>query len=252
MASSPNGSTPELSWLPHTWATMQGAATEDGGQTLSPQLSSIANHYHQKGDFVGLEKTLTKHTTTLTHHPFSANHDVAHSDGSDAHQRPEDNFAHCGIVLENKVTTNFALWNEYRPFDFLLSTAADGQSPDSYSITRPGTHVIGTLVSYDHHIGDTAPPTVFAAMSGSANVTETTPLTPTQHSVKNSPRFPCLHKGCVRTFGRIADLDRHYKKHVPNAAKFYCYEIGCKFNGKPFYRRDKLLSHQRNMHATCK
>ena len=66
----------------------------------------------------------------------------------------------------------------------------------------------------------------------------------------NKPRFPCSHPGCSKTFSRSADMARHFKKHDPVAPLFYCTEAGCKFSGeKGFYRRDKLLSHVRTVHA---
>ncbi|MCJ1432138.1 hypothetical protein MMC27_001494 [Xylographa pallens] len=270
MAFLPNGSTPDLSWQLHVWETMQGAAAEDGpvnaGSSITGdgpftetlwgcvdtsgfyqptshnQLSSIANHYYSKGDCVDFENNLTKHTTTWTHHPLSTNDNGTHNDGSAAYrQRPEDSFADDGKRHKNNVLTD-RYQNQYRPFESSPSTVLAGQSQDSYCIPGLGTHLMDISMSYDQHIGDSAPPMVFPAMAGSATVTESTPLVARQSSVDNSSRFPCLHPGCVQTFGRTADLDRHYKKHVPYAAKFSCYEIGCKYNGKPFYRRDKLLS----------
>lgn len=66
----------------------------------------------------------------------------------------------------------------------------------------------------------------------------------------DKPRFQCSHPGCSKTFSRSADMARHFKKHDPVAPLFYCKEAGCKFSGeKGFYRRDKLLSHVKTVHA---
>ncbi|MCJ1416780.1 hypothetical protein MMC32_003118 [Xylographa parallela] len=248
MAFLPNGSTPDLSWSLHAWETMQSAAAEDGPVNAGSSFTSIANHYYSNVDCVDFENNLTKRTTTWTHHPLSVNDGTTYSDGSAAYrQRPEDNLADDGKRHKSNVPTDRFL-NQYRPFESSPSTVLAGQSPDSYSIPGLGTHLMDTFMPYDQHRGDSAPLMVFPAMAGLATVTESTPLAARQYSVDNSSRYPGLHPGCVQTFGRFADLDRHYKMHVPSAAKFYCYEIGCKYSGKPFYRRDKLLSHQRNVH----
>lgn len=68
-------------------------------------------------------------------------------------------------------------------------------------------------------------------------------------TVKAGLRFPCTFLDCNKDFGRKGDRDRHLKKHSPEEAKFFCFELGCKSTWKPFYRRDKLVSHQRNMHG---
>ncbi|MCJ1481505.1 hypothetical protein MMC06_001664 [Schaereria dolodes] len=65
-------------------------------------------------------------------------------------------------------------------------------------------------------------------------------------------RTPCSYPSCSRTFKRCADMERHARKHEPTAQKYYCSVEGCKYgaaNGKGFYRRDKLLSHVRNVHS---
>ncbi|MCJ1382677.1 hypothetical protein MMC17_005790 [Xylographa soralifera] len=270
MAFRSNGSTPDLSWQPHA-AAEDGAWSHEAGSNLAGdgpfteklcidstgyheptsrnQLSSIANDYHPKSDCGHFEDNLIKHTKNWVYRPLSVNHDAAHNTGFDACQCPGDNFADAGYVPKNNVTTDTTLWNQYRSSDSSPSTAFASQSPYSCSIPELGTQFMDGSIPDNRHVSDTAPPTAFPGMSGTASVIETTPPTFGQHSVKHSLRVSCLHPGCVRTFGRTADLDRHYKMHVPNAAKFCCYEIGCKFNGRPFYRRDKLLSHQRNMHG---
>ena len=65
-----------------------------------------------------------------------------------------------------------------------------------------------------------------------------------------SGRFTCLHPGCVRSFGRSSDLKRHMGKHDTGTRPFNCYVDGCKYNGaKGFYRRDKLVDHQKAKHG---
>ncbi|MCJ1402322.1 hypothetical protein MMC11_005542 [Xylographa trunciseda] len=213
----PDGSNPDLSWQTHAWETMQGAAAADGlGHRL--RLPEIKNR------------------------PVSESHSIG---GSNASQHTENRSGGYGITHRNNVNTGGPLWPQYAPFEFLPRTAVAGQSLDPHALPGLGTHFMGTSVPYEQHIENPAPPGGPPAVSSPATVSETAG----QHSLNNGQRFPCLYPGCARTFGRSADLDRHFKKHVPSAAKFYCHEIGCKFNGKPFYRRDKLRSHERNMHG---
>ena len=61
-------------------------------------------------------------------------------------------------------------------------------------------------------------------------------------------RASCPH--CEKTFSREADMERHAKKHLPEAKTFQCFVEGCRYNGeKGFYRRDKLMAHQRAKHG---
>ena len=67
-------------------------------------------------------------------------------------------------------------------------------------------------------------------------------------STKTANRASCPH--CEKTFSRDADMERHAKKHSPAAKTFHCFVDGCKYNGeKGFYRRDKLMAHQRVKHG---
>ena len=66
----------------------------------------------------------------------------------------------------------------------------------------------------------------------------------------NGRRFTCLHPGCVRSFARSSDLKRHVGKHNSGARTHHCFENGCNYNGaKGFYRRDKLVDHQKTRHG---
>ncbi|MCJ1284299.1 hypothetical protein MMC26_003630 [Xylographa opegraphella] len=274
MAFRPNGSTPDLSWQPHAWKTIRGAAAEDGRResrlkiathgpcteelcvnpigyykpTRNNQHSSIANDFQLTGGGVDIENNLTQQTMTWAHHTLSINHDDIHSEGSNIDVKS----ANYGSNCQSDVTSGVSLCTQSRPFDFLPNIAVAGQSSASFDLLGFDTRFTDTSIPCDQRAGSTAPFMVLPALQGSSTFTEYTQLPTRSYSVTNSSRFPCLLPGCMRTFGRIADLDRHYKKHVPNAAKFYCYEVGYKYNSKPFYRRDKLLSHQRNMHGASK
>ncbi|KAL9118152.1 MAG: hypothetical protein Q9187_005307 [Circinaria calcarea] len=69
----------------------------------------------------------------------------------------------------------------------------------------------------------------------------------------SNDRFACLHPGCVRSSSRSSDLQRHMRKHDTSTKLFNCNVKGCKYNGaKGFYRRDKLVSHQRKRHGMHK
>jgi hypothetical protein len=71
---------------------------------------------------------------------------------------------------------------------------------------------------------------------------QSTEITPTR------PRLPCSYPGCTQTFAHQADMLRHARKHA--SPKFDCDYPGCPYKGKRgFYRKDKLMSHQRNRHG---
>ena len=54
---------------------------------------------------------------------------------------------------------------------------------------------------------------------------------------------------CSSTFKRKGDLRRHSKKHFPEQASFHCRHPHCERNGRNgFYRRDKLIAHQKQAH----
>ena len=66
----------------------------------------------------------------------------------------------------------------------------------------------------------------------------------------DTSRFRCMFPGCGCTFAQNSDLSRHARKHEPDAKRYECWARGCSRNGKKgFLRRDKLQSHQRNMHG---
>lgn len=62
--------------------------------------------------------------------------------------------------------------------------------------------------------------------------------------------YHCLEKGCQLKTKKFADLRRHYTvRHCTNAMKYPCPILGCKYGGdNGFTRKDKLQSHQRNVH----
>ncbi|KAL9103154.1 MAG: hypothetical protein Q9187_009039 [Circinaria calcarea] len=107
---------------------------------------------------------------------------------------------------------------------------------NSFSIVSPGIpSVSGSL-----DVSLASPATDTPSASPAATVT----------SPAASGRFPCLHPGCVRSFGRSSDLKRHVDKHNTGPRPFNCNVDGCKYNGaKGFYRRDKLIDHQRKIHG---
>ncbi|KAH0565855.1 hypothetical protein GP486_000752 [Trichoglossum hirsutum] len=68
--------------------------------------------------------------------------------------------------------------------------------------------------------------------------------------ITKGDRFVCLHIGCKskRTFGRVAELQRHIRKHFPEEL-FECPIESCKYKGvKAFYRFDKYIHHIRKDH----
>ncbi|KAI9857195.1 MAG: hypothetical protein M1813_008557 [Trichoglossum hirsutum] len=80
---------------------------------------------------------------------------------------------------------------------------------------------------------------------------EHSPLTSSSDAqVSEGNRLVCLHIGCKskRTFGRVAELQRHIHKHLPKEL-FECLVRSCKYRGaKAFYRLDKCVEHMRKDH----
>lgn len=67
---------------------------------------------------------------------------------------------------------------------------------------------------------------------------------------ENNGKYHCREARCTSSFNRWVDLLRHTKtKHCLNSPRFYCSEIDCQYHsGKGFTRKDKLQSHEKNMH----
>jgi hypothetical protein len=64
----------------------------------------------------------------------------------------------------------------------------------------------------------------------------------------NAKRLMCPRTGCTTTFARPGDLRRHTRKHLKH--EYHCPVDNCDRKGdKAFYRRDKLLDHQRKVHG---
>ncbi|MCJ1377826.1 hypothetical protein MMC17_000922 [Xylographa soralifera] len=64
-----------------------------------------------------------------------------------------------------------------------------------------------------------------------------------------SKRHTCPYLDCLRSFHRLADLNRHSRKHEERPL-YNCDVLGCKYNGeRGFYRKDNLLCHQRSVHG---
>ncbi|MCJ1457082.1 hypothetical protein MMC28_007448 [Mycoblastus sanguinarius] len=61
--------------------------------------------------------------------------------------------------------------------------------------------------------------------------------------------FTCIADNCKFATKRWVDTTRHHKvKHCMAPNKFFCSEIGCKYSEIGFARKDKLKSHQDNVH----
>lgn len=75
---------------------------------------------------------------------------------------------------------------------------------------------------------------------------QATAALPTTNNTSN--RFNCIHPGCNASFNRHGDLRRHDRVHGPPG--YACSVNGCARRGmNAFYRRDKLLDHQRRKHG---
>ena len=63
-------------------------------------------------------------------------------------------------------------------------------------------------------------------------------------TVNGNQAFHCPFPGCSTATTRLADLERHYKKHLPGPKEFGCPNHGCSRKGnKGFERKDKLVAH---------
>lgn len=88
-----------------------------------------------------------------------------------------------------------------------------------------------------------------AALEQQINVQPTSPDVPRSASSApvtpgggTNPRYTC--PGCIETFSRRGDRDRHARSHDPNACRFPCPAPHC---SREFKRKDKLLDHQRRL-----
>lgn len=91
----------------------------------------------------------------------------------------------------------------------------------------------------------------YASSSSSTNLTTaTSPSTSaTTPSIDSSPggHFCPI---CYSAFKRPGDLKRHEGVHFPEQRKYHCKQSGCERKGrKGFYRRDKLRTHERQVHG---
>ncbi|KAF1843039.1 uncharacterized protein K460DRAFT_258993, partial [Cucurbitaria berberidis CBS 394.84] len=62
-------------------------------------------------------------------------------------------------------------------------------------------------------------------------------------------KFECNQRQCSsKTFGRPAELRRHYATiHAVQKPEFWCHIVSCE-RSKPFSRKDKLTDHVRKAH----
>jgi hypothetical protein len=99
--------------------------------------------------------------------------------------------------------------------DFSLTTSGPDDSPPS---------------SFDHH-------------------TRTPDLASLDTSPNTSPIGRHICRLCRSNFKRAGDLRRHSRVHYPEQRSFHCSQPLCNRKGtKGFYRRDKLRTHQRQVH----
>ena len=69
------------------------------------------------------------------------------------------------------------------------------------------------------------------------------------HFKDEQGQFRCNAPNCNTTFSRWGELTRHYRAHCLKPTTFPCTVIGCNRGGaNGFTRKDKLLSHKRNVH----
>ncbi|CAG8949967.1 hypothetical protein HYFRA_00004299 [Hymenoscyphus fraxineus] len=70
------------------------------------------------------------------------------------------------------------------------------------------------------------------------------PILPINPPTTAAPRFNCT--GCMKTFSRKGDRDRHALVHAPGPRGYPCTAAGC---SKSYYRMDKLRVHQKKHHG---
>lgn len=175
----------------------------------------------------------------------------------------DDNTAN---VTQNSPVTDAEFWDSFiaTPFNndvgpTIASNTATATDPfaddNTGNVPYNWTEADADLYDYFHApVSEyfSGPP--IATDSGNlAPTTTTTPTAAPAATITTVPRLTCSHHACSnRTFSRASDLARHMKKHQPTARRYWCSVSGCKYssgNGNGFYRRDELVSHQRNVHG---
>ena len=127
-----------------------------------------------------------------------------------------------------------------------LSAAHVGYA-SSYSATGAGTS--STLPNGGHldSMAQQAPTDDMTQQTVTFTALAGTPGASQQASTPAIARHVCAI--CNQTFGRASDLNRHAAKHDSNARRYDCLIGNCMYRGSEgFYRRDKLLAHQRAVH----
>ncbi|MCJ1402323.1 hypothetical protein MMC11_005543 [Xylographa trunciseda] len=225
------------------------AEAGSGSANLLDKNQNLISVYHLGGSLNNYFENWNWHDANISSDTVLGNHSLDNSvqgptlygfqtDSHSRHGAPsseiydlEDPFTETGLDLP-----------ENRAFEFV-------QHEPPYSFDA---HGIGQRFSTTPAI---MPPTTQAMefnttgyLSSSAGLGQQSSSTNTI-AIDNALRFPCSFLGCTKAFKRSADRDRHYRKHQPEAASYHCAVMGCKYNeGKGFYRHDKLLSHERNVH----
>jgi hypothetical protein len=94
----------------------------------------------------------------------------------------------------------------------------------------------------------TSPPAILTSLpnmsvpSASVSNVVSVAIAPTVTAVASvAPRVLCTV--CGKTFGRRGELNRHTRKHNPNARQYACHQPGCTYSD---VRMDKLQQHQAN------
>ena len=136
------------------------------------------------------------------------------------------------------------------PFEqYSINMSGSNLSPDFSSppVTPSNSSSCSYAVGYSPSIDPLSPMPNFS----SSTLDPLGPLpTSEQHTTSRQEdhQHTCSYPGCGKHFRRSADLRRHERKH--GSMSWHCQVDGCKYHGeKGFYRRDKLLSHQRARHG---
>lgn len=91
-----------------------------------------------------------------------------------------------------------------------------------------------------------------ALSTASSNISSTPTTCTTTTTPMISASSPDAHicSYCHLKFTRSSDLKRHKGRHFPEQWGFHCKQSGCERKGqKGFYRRDKLIAHERQVHG---
>lgn len=170
---------------------------------------------------------------------------------------PEDNFEGSGLGQNAHISARLAEIIDFPTFyqgtPFL---SHDFNYFDGPAIELDSSDIgpYANQLNYSDNTQDNSQESSFSSAwpSTSSNLTSMTPSSTAATSPlidsSSTDGHVCSH--CHKRFGRQSDLKRHVGRHFPDQWEFHCKQPDCDRRGlKGFYRRDKLKTHERQVHG---